>query len=101
MSGLSHSLKRRGARYTHSRRVLADVKFEETAIEFRDGDRPHPIGMFWILEDQNIVSWTRTSSLGLASRNPGIYETLTLRSANSMVIQLGVDVAGSFSSGIV
>ena len=51
MSGLDRSLKRRRGRYTHSRRILADVKLEVATIEFGDGDGPHPVGIFWILED--------------------------------------------------
>lgn len=90
-----------GKRCTHSRRVFADDEFEVTAIDFGDGDRPHPVRVFWILDDQNVVSWTRTSSLRLHNEMRGIHETLTLWSANSMVTQLGVDVAGSFDSTLV
>lgn len=88
--------------YTYPRRILADVEFEVTTIEFRNAGRPHPVGMFWILHDQDILSWTHTYIQPLVtSRNERIPERLTLRSADSMVIQFGVDVAGRFSSSPV
>jgi len=98
MSPFDHGLERNG-QYTYSRRILADVEFEVTTVEFRNGGRPHPVGVFWILHDQGILSWTRTYiQPRVTSRNGRTLETLTLWSADSMVIQFGVDVAGRFSS---
>lgn len=61
MSGAKRNLK--GC--THSGRIFADEHFEVTTVEFGNGSSPHPVRMFWILEDQDVVSWKGGSSLVL------------------------------------